>query len=175
MGNRPSLIIHDIDKDTVNEVNSLNSLADFFASPKFSPVDLSVPNKYGQLTNNDGKSIINEKMFCIDTNLLWVSDYGGGKPALPVYKLEHNFYWKGMFLMPIYHHTSIDHPLLLQLHWNRGDNIVNISHNEWSNPTFQAIVFKINEIMVQQGAVWAIPIQLFRPDQQNHVVIRHRL
>ena len=191
IGNKPPLIIHGVREDNTNEDDSLNSLADFFASqPKFRPVNLSVPNEYGQLIDNDGKKII--RTFRIDgRSLLWVSDYGCGKPTLPVYEFEHNFYWKGVLLMPIYHYSSINRavtsyskeeltpfveanifpgifgPLLSQVHWKRGDKIVDVSHNEWADPTFQAIVFKVDEIMVQQRAVWATPIQLFRPDRQN--------
>ena len=187
MGDEPPLITHGVHEGTPNEDDSSNSLADFFASqPRFRSVDLSVPNKYGQ------KNSVKKKTFRIDNhNLLWVSDCGGVKPTLPVYEFEHNFYWRGVFLMPIYHYSSVDRavisyfeeeltpfveanifprifgPLLSQLHWKRGDKIIDISHNEWADPTFQAIVFKVNEIMMQHRAVWGTPIQLFRPDRQN--------
>ena len=187
MGDEPPLIIHGIHKGTMDEDDPSNSFVNFFASqPRFRSVGLSVSNKYGQ------KNIIKKKTFHINShNLLWVSDCRGVKPTLPVYEFKHNFYWKGVFLMPIYHYSSVNHavisyseeelmlfvkvkifprifgPLLSQLHWKRGDKIIDISHNEWANPTFQAIVFKVDKIMMQHCVVWVTPIQLFRPDQQN--------
>ena len=92
----------------MDEDDPSNSLVNFFASqPRFWSIDLSVSNKYGQ------KNIIKKKTFRINShNLLWVSDCRGIKPTLPVYKFEHNFYWKGVFLMPIYHYSSVDHAVI---------------------------------------------------------------
>ena len=62
---------------------------------------------------------------------------------------------------------SVIRPLLSQLYWKRGDKIIEESYYESNNCTSEAIVFKIDEVMMHQGVVWATPIQLVRRDGQQ--------
>lgn len=193
MGFRPPLITHEAPSEVTAVGDSPSmSLAKFFATPttsekpRFPPMDLLVPNEHGQLVDGSGQKL-QKTTFAINCNeLIWA-----GKPSLPVYEFKGDFFWKGLLLMPIYHYGLVDRAvisyskeellpfveanifpgifgtLLSQLHWKRGDKIVEVSHHESADPTFQAIVFEINEILLEQGVVWATPIQLFAPDQQN--------
>ena len=162
------------------------SLADFFSAPsavepskpRFPPEEIVVPDEFGQRISTT---------FHIDSRkLLWA-----GKPTLPVHELDGKFYWKGLLLVPIYRYTSVDRavpsyfeeelipfveaevapsvirPLLSQLYWKRGDKIIEESYYEPNNCTSEAIVFKIDEVMMHQGVVWATPIQLVRRDGQQ--------
>lgn len=182
MGINPPVITHGVSSgDHLSNI----SLANFFATgggidtsePRFPPEEISMPNKYGQLIGKDGKKM--KATFCLDCRkLLWA-----GKPTLPLYEFAGNFYWRGLLLMPIYCYTSVDHavisysqeeivlfikaknfpsifgPPLLQLHWKRGDRII-----ETTNQTHEVIMFQIDEIITQQGIVWVTPIQLLRRD-----------
>ena len=165
------------------------SLADFFSTPscvepsksRFPPKDISVPDEFGQRTPTT---------FHIDPRkLLWA-----GKPTLPLHEFAGKFYWKGVLLVPIYCYASVDRavisyseeelilfveaevapsvfgPLLSQLHWKKGDKIIEESYYKSTNHTSEAIVLKIDEVVTHQGVAWATPIQLVRRDgsQQTH-------
>lgn len=182
MGRKPPVITHGDrredgpSRDCVSDM----SLADFFATPqgsqsRFPSKEISIPNEYGQPV----------KTTCdLDCRkLLWA-----GKPTLPLYEFAGSFYWKGMLLMPIYRYASVDRevvsyskqelvpfieanispsvfgPLLSQLHWKRGDNIIEASYYDSASQIYEAIVFKIDEVTIQQGIASATPFQLLRRD-----------
>lgn len=117
------------------------------------------------------------------------------KPTLPLHEYAGDLYWKGVLLMPIHRYAFVDRavitsskaeflpfieakvypsifgPLLSQLHWKRGDKIIEASYYESDDPMYDAIIFKIDEVVMQQGTAWATPIQLLRRDglQQTHI------
>ena len=70
---------------------------------------------------------------------------------------------------------SIFEWLLSQLHWKKGDKVVEVSYYEPDHHMHEAIVFKIDEVMMQQGIVRATPIQLIKKDglQQTHAWLGH--
>ena len=101
--------------------------------------------------------------------------------------------------MPIYCYVSVDHVvisyskeelvpfieaqlfpsifgwLLSQLHWKKGDKVIEVSYYEPDHHMHEAIVFKVDEVMMQQGVVQATPIQLLKRDglQQTHTWLSH--
>lgn len=163
------------------------SLYNFFATPsgiepsRFPPKEVSMANKHGQP--------ITATLHLDCRKLVWA-----GNPTLPLYEFGGEFYWKGLLLMPIYHHASVDRavvsyspeelvpfieadvfcsifgPILSQLYWKEGDKIIEASYYESGDAVHEAVVFKVDEVVMPHGIAWATPIQLLRRDglQQAH-------
>lgn len=196
MGRKPPVIIHDgpIGDIPSGDQTSNIGLAKFFSTPKgleawqrnIPPKEFSVPNEYGKT--------VKTTLHFDCRKLSWA-----GELTLPLCEFSGNFYWGGLLLMPIYCYASVDRVvisyskeelvpfieaqlfpsifgrLLSQLHWKKGDKVVEVSYYEPDHHMHEAIVFKVDEVMMQQGVVRATPIQLLKRDglQQTHTWLSH--